>query len=374
MSGENSIRMKMLELEKRIVELEMQFSSLKEKIKELEKLNISDILNKIEELEDLFLIESASLSEIENLIETEITANLESKIEESKKMQEEKVSQFIRQINEVNEELKNTKNVLNRLNEKIEELTNSFSNLKEEISDKLSKFEEARKIVEEELNKRIPESLFSTLVKLENEISLIKVKIASLSEQVEKLFIDIQLLEPAAIRENVNKIKEVKEEISSKIQEISSFISLCNENREKLKELNSLKRRNEEISKQIEKLSLEAGDILSRIEELEKKLDEIYARNYVRMEDFSSCVLDLKRVLLEVEKIKKDILGYLTKDEFQSIKKEIEENKSNLEEIKSKLIPENLVQNILNRISFLEARIEKLEELSKEKVNPIVLE
>lgn len=374
MSGENSIRMKMLELEKRIVELEMQFSSLKEKIKELEKLNISDILNKIEELEDLFLIESASLSEIENLIETEITANLESKIEESKKMQEEKVSQFIRQINEVNEELKNTKNVLNRLNERVEELTNSFSNLKEEISDKLSKFEEARKIVEEELNKRIPESLFSTLVKLENEISLIKVKIASLSEQVEKLFIDIQLLEPAAIRENVNKIKEVKEEISSKIQEISSFISLCNENREKLKELNSLKRRNEEISKQIEKLSLEAGDILSRIEELEKKLDEIYARNYVRMEDFSSCVLDLKRVLLEVEKIKKDILGYLTKDEFQSIKKEIEENKSNLEEIKSKLIPENLVQNILNRISFLEARIEKLEELSKEKVNPIVLE
>ncbi|MEM0333142.1 MAG: hypothetical protein QXX30_01610 [Candidatus Aenigmatarchaeota archaeon] len=476
MVEENNLKIKILELEKRLVELEMAISSIKEKLKDMENINVREILDKVEELEDLFLIESASLTELKNLLETELTGELESKIENYKNLNEEKISEIGNKISEImqnieglqkvkedylnekqkignlNEEIENIKKLLEEMKKKIEDISLSFSVVSQEVNEKLEKLDETKKKMEEELNKRLPESFLTDFVKLENEVALMKVNFSSISKEVERIFSDVQLLKPDVIKEVLARVIEIKGEIENKMQETISLISSISGSKEKIKEIPIIEAKVEEIykdlnkiksnielistqlslfsskndleeikkvvenlssnlenikknviekekfeylekdlidikkrldnsEKEINKVTVDINGLMKALSNLDNKIYEISKvkegfdlKNYVRVEDFSNLVADVKKSLTEIEKIKKDSLNYLTKEEVDSFKRELEDIKRILDEIKTKLIPENIIQNITNKISFLEAKIKQLEELSKEKIRPIILE
>lgn len=476
MAEENNLKIKILELEKRLVELEMVVSSIKENLKNIESINVKELLDKVEELEDLFLVETASLSELKNLFESEFSYEFENKIEEYKKLNEERINVIENKIFEImqilndlekvkddylnekqkfsnlSEDVENIKKVLNEVKKDFEEISLSFLSSNQEVSRKLEELEETKKKIEEELNKRLPESFLTDFVKLENEVGLMKINLSSISKELERIFSDVQLLKPDVIKEVLNRVIEIKGEMENKTQEIISLISNISGSKEKIKEipiieakieeiyrdlskiksnielistqlsLFSSKNDLEEVKRIIAKLTSNLEDIKSsaaekeKVDVLEKELTEIKNRlengekqinkvivdinvlmkglstldnkiydlskikeefnlnNYVRVEDFSNLVADVKKALTEIEKFKKDSSSYSTKEEVNFIKKDIEDIKRVLDETKNKLIPENIIQNITNKISFLEAKIKQLEELSKEKIRPIILE
>jgi len=470
MTEEENLKIKFLDLEKRFVELEMSVSKLKDQLKGLEGIKMDELLERVEELEDLILVESAAANELRNLIESNDTTEIKGEVENLRKTLEEKVGNLEKSFSEISEKLVKFNEEISKLkeeiqtkeetkelesfkmeiDEKISNLENSFSEISNEVKKKLEELENLKTKIEDEINKRLPESFLTDFVKLENEVGLLKVNFSSLSKEVERIFSDVQLLKPDVIKEVLSKVVEIRGEMENKYQEIISFSSSLAGSKEKIKEIPVIQSKIDELVNQISQLKAslelintqlslfsskkELEDLKSMVNSLEKELSEFKntapqkndvdkisnivtelekriedinlslsknisetkmlaqavtslssslaeiknkeqtISNYVRIEDFSNLVIDFKRISQELEKIKKDELTFLTKDEMKGMKEEIENLKKSIEELKSIAAPKNVIQSMANKIEFLEARLKELENLSKEKIKPIILE
>ncbi|MGC9058965.1 MAG: hypothetical protein ACP5H3_00955 [Candidatus Aenigmatarchaeota archaeon] len=423
---EENLKLKLLDLEKKFVELEMSVSKINESLKTLEAKKVNEIVERFEEIEDLVLIENAAVSELKELLERSDTEK-------------------------INQEFQGFKNEILEKTKKVNEIVERF----EEIEKEVNEIKEIKLKVEEELNKRIPASIIEDFVKIKNELSFLRVNVSSLSTQVENTYKDVRLLNPEAIREILSKMVEIKGEIENKLKDVSELIDSISSKTEEIKkislleskiaelfklinsysvdiealkgslnlfsskedlnkiiatmnmvknEINELKSSSvnledynqlkssyislsEETSKtkeNLNKLSLDLELIRSSLEAISKNVsdlqtkirsfEEISPKNFVRIEDFSAMVFDIKKNSQEIEKIKQDLLNLANRNEILGIKKEIEDLKKEFLSVKNSLIPLAPFQQVVNKIAYLEAKINEIEKRLETKVKPIILE
>jgi len=483
---EENLKLKLLDLEKKFVELEMSVSKISESLKKLEATKLNEVLERFEEIEDLVMIENAAVVELKELLEASNTDEIKKELELVKKDFEEKISNInslvSSSLNEIKENISKISSDTERikdLEQRIEKVESSLAfipkiieesdfieglgkvvKIHEEVIESIRKeLEEIKAIkgsIEEELNKRIPSSLLEDFVKLGNELSLLKVNVSSLSKQLDEIYRDVKLLKPEMIREAISKMAELKIEIEERVKEVNDLIVSISSQKEEIKKIGILEAKINEISKQInsflaeveflksslsnfstkrdvEKIREETSNLVSSLDsirnqlikkedfetlqkevsvlkddlvnlksELNKSILELdiirnsiqalsskieerkdfltqkdienISRRFVNIEDFSALLLDFKKMQQEFDKSKHDLLNAASKDEIQSLLREMSALKEEIENIKKALIQPNIIQQIVNKLTLLEAKINEMEKRLETKIKPIILE
>jgi len=483
---EENLKLKLLDLEKKFVELEMNVSKISESLKKLEATKINEVLERFEEIEDLVMIENAAVVELKELLETSNTDEIKKELELIKKDFEEKISNInslvSSSLNEIKENISKFSLDIERikdLGQRIEKVESSLAFIPkiieesdfieglgkvvkihdetiESIKRELEEIKAIKGSIEEELNKRIPSSLLEDFVKLGNELSLLKVNVSSLSKQLDEIYRDVKLLKPEMIREAISKMTELKIETEERVKEVNDLVASISSQREEIKKIGILEAKVNEISKQInsflaeieflrsslsnfptkrdvEKIREETSNLVSSLDsirnqlikkedfetlqkevsvlkdnlanlksELNKSILELdiiksstqalsskieerkdfltqkdienISRKFVNVEDFSVLLLDFKKIQQEFEKYKHDLLNAVSKDDLQSLLKETSALKEEIENIKRGLIQPNIIQQIANKLTLLEAKINEMEKRLETKIKPIILE
>ena len=482
---EENLKLKLLDLEKKFVELEMSVSKINESLKTLEAKKVNEIVERFEEIEDLVLIENAAVSELKELLERSDTSKVSEEFQKFKEEIESKInsinSSLLTTIDEIKKRVEGfsaNADEVRTLNERISKVEESLKFIPEflekgeiinnlgkivkshdELIEKINKeLEEVKKIkakVDEELKKRIPESLLEDFVKMNNEMSVLKLNISSLSKQLEEIYRDVKLLKPDLIKEVLSKSVEIKMAIEDRFKEINELVASISSSKEEIRKISILEAKINELSKllnssvaeienlkaslalfsskqdleklneliesmkneikklksssvnledynqlkssyislseeasktkeNLNKLSLDLELIRSSLEAISKNVsdlqtkirsfEEISPKNFVRIEDFSAMVFDIKKNSQEIEKIKQDLLNLANRNEILGIKKEIEDLKKEFLSVKNSLIPLAPFQQVVNKIAYLEAKINEIEKRLETKVKPIILE
>jgi len=151
------------------------------------------------------------------------------------------------------------------------------------------------------------------------------------------------------------------------------------------KEVSVLKDDLATLKSELNKSILELDIIKSSMQALSSKIEERkdfitqkdienISRKFVNVEDFSALLLDFKKIQQEFDKSKHDLLSAASKDEIQSLLKEISTLKEEIESIKKELIQPNIIQQITNKLTLLEVKINEMEKRLETKIKPIILE
>jgi DNA repair exonuclease SbcCD ATPase subunit len=351
MAEEENLKLKFLELEKRFVELEMNVSKINESLKKLEATKLNEVLERFEEIEDLVTIENAAVVELKELLERTDTEGVRKELEETKKSLEDRFN-----------------SLASTLEENLENIRKGLEEMKG-----------IKVKVEEELNRKIPSTLFEDFVKLGNEFSFLKAKISSLEKQLDEVYAEVKLVKPELVKEALSKITEVKVSIEEKMNEVEKLITSISTEREEIKKITSIEERMSKVNSQLSNFSAELEKLNEKIEEDTKKFAtkndiENIAKKYVNIEDFSSLLLDFKKLQQEFDKSKQELLNTSSRDEIQSLVKEVVALREEIQNVKKELIQPNIIQQIANKLSLLEAKIGDLEKRLETKVRPIILE
>jgi len=448
---EENIKLKLLDLEKKFVELEMNVSKISESLKALEAKKVNEIIERFEEIEDLVIVENAAVSELKELLERSDVEKVNEEFQKFKKEIEEKVNSINSSLLAAIDEFLKKKEVIDNLGK----IVKSHDELIEKIGKDLEEIKKIKTKIDEELSKGIPESLLEDFVKMKNEISLLKLNVSSLFQQLEEAYRDVKLLKPDSIKEVLSKSMEIKEGIENRFKEINELVTSISSYKEEIKKISLLDAKINELSKllnssvaeieslkssltlfsskqDLEKLNELINSMKSEIKELKnssvnledynqlkasytslseeasktkeslnklsldlelvrnsleaisknisdlenkiKSFEEISPKNFVRIEDFSAMVFDVKKNSQEIEKMKQDLLQLANRNEILDVKKDIENLKKEILNIKNSLIPLASFQQLANRISFLESKINEIEKKLEIKVRPIILE
>ena len=483
---EENLKLKLLDLEKKVVELEINVSIISESLKKLEATKLNEVLEKFEEIEDLVMIENAAVAELKELLEASSTEEIKNDLEEFKRGFEEKIndinSSLVASLNEIKEnisKLYSDAEKVKDLEQRIEKVESSLSFIPkimeegefleglakivkehdesiEAIKKNLEEVKYIKEKVDEELNKRIPSSLLEDFVRLGNELSLLKVNVSSLSKQLDEIYSDVKLLKPEMIREAISKITELKVETEERVKEVNELIASISSHKDEIRKIGILEARINETLRQIndlltdieflksslsnfstkrdvEKIREEISNLISNLDsiraqlikredlellqkevsvlkedftnlrsELNKSLLELdiiknsmqalsskieerndiltrkdienISRKFVNVEDFSALLLDFKKMQQEFDKSKHDLLSSASKDDVQSLLREMLTMKGEIENIKNGLVKPNIIQQIVNKLNLLEAKIGQIEKRLETKIKPIILE
>jgi chromosome segregation ATPase len=431
---ESKFKLSLLQAEKRLVDLEVAVSELNEKLKDVDLKELVDLKTRVEDLEDLIMVEQAGIVELKKLLEDVVsrpTPSIPEDLEEKLKSLEEKISSTLESISKIEGDMNKIKEKITTLEKKpplqpfieeIKKIENNFlitsakvgavesniTSLKGEINKKIS---EVEKKIETLKKKPLPEPFLDEFKRLENSFLMIDTRISSLEKMIKDLSQEMSKVRP--ISEEIKKIENNFLITSAKVDSIEKFV------KDFTAEVNKIKPELEKVSEGLK----------SKIEEakmIEKKLESFYsevrekvgiidrAENIVKswegiLENFSmfegriSAIQkyideNLTRIKNEIEKLSEKIEGVLTiKQTISELAlKEIEKrfsgleerNRKKLEEIAS-IVERRVIENratigginaqideLINRVIDLESKIAAMEKIIQEtsKPGPVILE
>jgi len=190
LARKENLKLELLQIKKKVIELELSLANIEKKIKDFDFAEFSKLKDRVEDLEDLIMVDNAGIVELKKMLE-----NLNGKIEkEVKKAVEEFKLNLSKTIHPLSEE-ENEK--IGRLNkdvedklEKAQKLLSDIETVKLEIENKTKKLEEVQKLIP----------------KLDNEVS-------KLYESVK----DIKLEFIEMLKENNQKIRKELVEVLKEI-------------------------------------------------------------------------------------------------------------------------------------------------------------
>ena len=376
---EENLKLKLLDLEKKFVELEMSVSKINESLKKLEANKLNEILERFEEIEDLVMIENAAVVELKELLEASATDDVKKELETMRREIEEKINSLnlvvSTSLSEIKENMSNLNldfQKLRELEQRIEKVESTISNIskvtegigaidslreivknQEEALDVLKRdFEEIKSLrgkIEEELNRRIPSSLLEEFVKLGNELSLLKVNVSSLSRQLDEVYRDVKLLNPEMIRSAIAKITELKVDIEERVRNINELIASISSQREEIKKISLIEAGLGEISKRLNSLTAETEILRDSL------------TNFSTKKDLDKIKEELSSVSSAIDAIKERMVKT---EDFEALKREfssMRDDFASLKLFKDKIALETDV--IKSSIQALTSRVEKIEEL-----------
>jgi chromosome segregation ATPase len=376
-----------------------KISSDTEKIKELEQRiekvesSLAFIPKIIEEgdlIEGLGKIVKTHDETIESIKrELEEIGGLKEKIEEelNKRIPSSLLEDFVKLGNE----LSLLKVNVSSLSKQLDEIYRDVKLLKPEmIREAISKMIEL-KVETEERVKEVNDLVASISSQKEDikKIGLIEARINDVSKQINSFLAEIEFLKSSISNFSTKKeLEKLKEEISGIVSTLDSMKNqlVRKEDWEKFeKEISSLREDLSNMKSEVNKSNLEIDIIRNSLQAISSKIEERkdiltqkdienISRKFVNVEDFSALLLDFKRLQQEFDKSKHDLMNSATRDEIQSIMKEVSALKGEVEDIKKEIVQPTIIQQIVNKITLLEAKIGEMEKRLETKIRPIILE
>jgi len=277
------------------------------------------------------------------------------------------------------------------LSKQLDEIYRDVKLLKPEmIREAISKMTEL-KVETEERVKEVNDLIASISSQKEDikKIGLIEARINDVSKQINSFLADIEFLKSTISNFSTKKeLEKLKEEMSGIVSTLDSMKNLLvrKEDWEIFeKEMSSLKEDLSNIKSEVSKSNLEIDIIRNSLQAISSKIEERkdiltqkdienISRKFVNVEDFSALLLDFKRLQQEFDKSKHDLMNSATRDEIQSLMKEVSALKGEIEDIKKEIIQPTIIQQIVNKITLLEAKIGEIEKRLETKIRPIILE
>jgi chromosome segregation ATPase len=376
-----------------------KISSDTEKIKELEQRiekvesSLAFIPKIIEEgdlIEGLGKIVKTHDETIESIKrELDEIKGLKDKIEEelNKRIPSSLLEDFVKLGNE----LSLLKVNVSSLSKQLDEIYRDVKLLKPEmIREAISKMTEL-KVETEERVKEVNDLIASISSQKEDikKIGLIEARINDVSKQINSFLAEIEFLKSSISNFSTKKeLEKLKEEMSGIVSTLDSMKNqlVIKEDWEKFeKEISSLREDLSNMKSEVNKSNLEIDIIRNSLQAISSKIEERkdiltqkdienISRKFVNVEDFSALLIDFKRLQQEFDKSKHDLMNSASRDEIQSLMKEVSALRGEIEGIKKEIIQPTIIQQIANKITLLEAKIGEMEKRLETKIKPIILE
>ncbi|MEM5772885.1 MAG: hypothetical protein QXL86_01510 [Candidatus Aenigmatarchaeota archaeon] len=416
---EDKFKFAILQVDKRLVNLEIAIGEINEKLKSLQTIDIQtihEIKERLDELEDLIMVENLGGVELKKLLETlesRTTETSQRTIALSKEIKNfEAILPQIEQIKNLEEEIKKLaskiglfeSSIIKKIEEEIVEIKDKNAQLA--LKEDLKKVEKEI----ERINEKIAGILLPTeqilelgdkILALEEKMRLLeglKEDFAPIKTEIIKLREKTKFLESSIPGEKVGRIEEefleLKEKVSQamfRIEELSSrpeipeivekrvskleekVSTLSTETMKSLKEVikpefeekinfmsNEVKKLEEEIEivkSKIENLPIpikEVGMLEEKVNELENRAEEITKLKG----EFEPEIVKLKEELKEMEEKIKSIFSKLS--EINQLKEKTEKIEPSL----LKKVEEN-ISGLRDKLNEIENRTKQIEEISK---------
>jgi len=386
-------RIDVLHLEKKVSELEERIKSVE---KSLEKAGLEELKKRLEDLEDLVMVENALTLEIKKMMESSSElVDLRDRVKN--------IENILTSVShEKLEELKRVKaEDLARLSQRVESIEEDLSLLRKQIS--TTDFKELKESVEKKLAEGVISKSIKEILEIQNMVLKNESRIDNIEKSIEVLRASLKELQPALGLENVKKIGILSNEIARKIEEtrelVARFDALQSNLERKIGKVSTIENELGNIKVWMDKLSKEFESINAKIFELRKRQEEnriyltekILAHTEGVLKEVQDLLAQTKNEVSEIveSKVNERLLGSeslrkqveelasrITTVE-ESNKKEIESMKTALQEMKEmQVFPEERLNELMSRNVYLEDKISALEKIVKEltKVSPIVLE
>ena len=384
-NAEEKFKISLLNLERKILDLEGLIADLSKKVKEVEK-----VKREMEDLEDLTMVGNLAIIDLkkkveEGKIDKEKLQTLVNEVETFKntlralKMEIEEIKKVL-PMEELKEKISFLENMSKRLSEENKEFQTNFS----ELTLTINKIKRDVSRVEEEGLKKILSEITSIRSEMYKEIRELKERIEELEKQTSSVDIALLASKFNSLKENVDYLLNRKVEIEMKMKNLEESISkimsqeflpenIINDLTRISERTRSLEERMESLKaivagmgekiKKVEssKISSEApsSEILRRLKNVEEELKNI---KEVRSET------NLNEILNRIENLEKGAspelvsTSSLIKSEISEIKQKIKELEEQIstKSIEPKISEENF-SRIANKINELEKRISKIE-------------
>jgi len=293
---EDKFKLTLLQIEKRFVDLEMGLGELKDKMKDVSPEQLASINQRMEDIEDLTMVENAAVIELKKMLEdiSQKFNSLTTSVSEINKLGQ-RLDSLEKEIHEVS-----SKPADLEIQEKIKSLESEFSEL---ISKKPQSFPEI-----EELHKKtseISQRLTNLKMEYEDVVKNIEARLKSVMSSVSGVpiadldFIDSRL---QSLKTAIDMLSDKKVETDLKIAGLEEKIVLLNE---KIKEALS--------QKFVDEIKSNKRDIMAstvRIESAERVIKEINVeiqelqKRVGRFEGFEKLTLLNKEVEEKLERFK----------------------------------------------------------------------
>jgi chromosome segregation ATPase len=400
---EKKFKLSLLQIEKRLLDLEVAIGEIKEKLDGFDLSEISDIKERLEDVEDLATLENVGILEFKKMIE-EIKERLKdiknintSIISLQKKIAELETSQKIVM------ETSDTKKVVNRIKELQNEiigLRSLVGKLEKTLYEKIGEIEGKTRGVDFDYLASKIESIKNDLdylnkkkVEMDLKLAEYESKFDLLEENLKKSLSDTLLNEIKGLKKDlimqngrVDAVESVTRNISTEINRIEtelkkfksleSLTNLSKDVEEKIETIRFLENEIRRISSKVETIYDNISNEIGKIKNFEVKLT-LSDEAIKKLQD----ELD-KTKLFVLERAKKTDVGELI-GKINELRREIDELRKEVKTMPKKEIthiPSHVdreeLSEILNRMVFLESRISAIEKALEEssKVKPIVLE
>jgi chromosome segregation ATPase len=375
-----------LKVEKRVIDLELGIAELKATRKAIDIKAISDLKKKVEDLEDMVLVEDAGMIEIKRILDS-----IQSKIAEVEISPElrEKVSRLETEIISLTKKAPPTAVEMETLHGKITEMAEELSTFKIRLEEGLKAIEEKIRTMEEKqalikppgvdfdlLSSKI-EALRGSMDELSKKRIEMDLRIAEIAKKFEimekrmreslseKVLDEIRINKKEIIGTNarIDSIERVTRDLISSLRNVETSIKkfeslekasmLSKEIEEKIERFKFIEDETKRLSSRIEKIYDSIDRRLDKMKSMEKKFPEIAGL--------------VKGMMKEMERIRTQVLEREKKEDVKRKFREFEEKmllplKSQIETLNDRIIA----------LRDLKFSIEKrLTELAESEIRPI---
>jgi DNA repair exonuclease SbcCD ATPase subunit len=427
---ENKFKLSFLQIEKRLVDLETIISDLSTKVNEISTIPVAELKERMDDIEDLVMVEQAAVLELKKLLETTGVPSTPSGLEERIRKVEERLSniltdinsklqqytvapQFESKLNELEQRLEKLKEVTSRPETGFELVTPDIGGLKAAVDDlskrsieldlKMAELEKKVEFIRSSSVGTIPESILDEIKTNRKDLIDTGLRVDSLERVTRELVSNVQKLESSLKKlENLERVSLLSKDIEEKIERfkfiegemrrLSSKVEMMYESIDKrLDVVRNVEREFPKLSETISKLAKDIDknkiDIIDRV----KKVD--MDKKLIESEDRLTTIVN-HQITKRMEELRRDLEPKirLTKaeetqkmlDEVNSridrIEEELKHTRSfvsmKVEELKSPSMIDQQMNELLEKIIFLESRLTAIERTLEEtaRVHPIIIE
>lgn len=377
------------------------------------KVNVSSLSKQLDEIHrDVRLLKPEMIREAiskmsELKIETEervrevndLVASISTQRDEIKKIGiiEAKIGEISKQINNLLADVEilrsslstfSTKNELDKIKDEISNIYSNFVSLKEqsvkreeldafqkEFSSIKNEFIASKSLVDKIiLETNLIKNSIQTLTSRLNRIEELKNSLQLFSTKEELEALNGKVIEILRSLERLEKEAIKREEYESLKKEVGVM-----ENRfSQREEVELLKQDFLQIKSKVSSIATSLQNLSNKVEEKGEFVNrnelENITKRFVGVEDFSALLLDFKKLQQEFDKSKQDLINAANRSELQALIKEVEILREEIKNVKKELIQPSLIQQIVNKLNLLEAKIGEMEKRLETKIKPIILE
>jgi chromosome segregation ATPase len=387
---EDKFKLSLLQIEKRFVDLEVALGELNEKLKAVDVASISELKERVDDIEDLIMVEQAGIIELKKMLEENIQASQVAPVvanvpkEEIEKIISTSISNLQSQLEKTE---KNIQSIINEISELRTEINNEITRIKERIGSSplyadvqfiTNRVRDLKNTVDSLLNMKV--EVDSRILNLERslvEISEEKGISPSVLKELENMKFKIEELEKTT-QETLKVIKLNEKGLEEKVKTLSDIENTYSK-------FNQLYFEAQKNLQELTKVDLKIKDSMKiyeeRLKNLENGLVEIKSlvQKKITPELIDKKVLEVENNLnitqQQISELNKKILGFEDRiSVLETFTKDFDEKISKTE-LPIEIIDKQM-NELLSKIIFLETKLEALERMLQQpaKVEPIILE